>query len=40
MQSLEKNQVIFQHDNDPKHIANYVVDLFIAEKFHLIWHPP
>lgn len=40
MQGLEEESVIFQHDNDPKHTANYVVDWLLAQKFKLIWHPP
>jgi len=36
---LGEENVIFQHDNDPKHISKYVTDLLIAHKFQFIWHP-
>lgn len=40
MQGLEEDEVIFQHDNDPKHTAHYVVEWLRAQKFELIGHPP
>jgi hypothetical protein len=40
MQGLEEDEVIFQHDNDPKHTAHYVVNWLRAQKFQLIGHLP
>jgi hypothetical protein len=39
IQSLEEESAIFQHDNDSKHSAHYVVDWLLAQKFQVIWHP-
>ena len=33
MQGLEEDEVIFQHDNDPKHTAHYVVNWLRAQNF-------
>ena len=40
MNDLEEEDVIFQHDNDPKHSSLYVKDWLLAQKFQVIWHPP
>ena len=39
MQGFKEDRVIFQHDNDPNHIENYVVDWLFTQKFHFSWHP-
>lgn len=39
MHDLGEENVIFQHDNDPKHTSKYVTDWLLAQKFQLIWHP-
>lgn len=38
MQGLEEDEVIFQHDNDPKHTAHYIVDWLRVQKFQPIGH--
>ena len=39
MHDLGEENVIFQHNNDPKHTFKYVTDWLLAQKFQLIWHP-
>ncbi len=38
MQGLEEENVISQHDNDPKYTAHYILDWLLAQKFQVIWH--
>ena len=38
MHDLGEENVIFQHNNDPKHISKYVTKWLLAQKFQLIWH--
>ena len=37
MHDLEEENVIFQHDNNPKHTSKYVKEWLLAQKFQLIW---
>ena len=39
MHDLEKENIIFQHNNDPKHTSKYVKEWLLAQKFQLIWPP-
>ena len=38
MHDLGEENVIFQHNNHPKHTSKYVIEWLLAQKFQLIWH--
>jgi hypothetical protein len=40
MHNLEEENIIFQHENDPKHSSKYVKQLLLAQEFQIIWHQP
>jgi hypothetical protein len=38
MHDLGEEDVIKQHDNDPKNTSKYITYWLLAQKFQLIWH--